>query len=221
MSSLGKEAYVGTLHYKVLEPPVAGGGEDLQQTLTIGNDTNLPINFNGAPLALTQNANTKIKIGNNAGTTGQGGQAVAIGKDAGANSQGQSTVALGVGAGEISQGIDSIAIGNFAGNDTQQQASIAIGASAGQTGQGTNSIAIGASAGGTNQQNNSICIGGGAGDSRCDVGCVIINGGGISLVSAGINRCYINPIRRLANPAGGPSGSLWYDASRKEVLYNP
>lgn len=236
MTSLGDNAYVGTLHYKVLDPPVSGGGENLQQTLTIGNDTTLPINFNGVPVELSQAGDDRIKIGNsagatqdvyavavgsNAGNTTQGGQAVAIGKDAGFDTQGESAVAVGVGAGNRRQGIDSIAIGNTAGNDNQRQSSIAIGPSAGQRGQGTNCIAIGTSAGNNTQRNDSICIGGGAGDTRCDDGCIIINGGGISLISGGINRLYINPIRRVANPAGGVPGSLWYDSGTKEILYNP
>jgi hypothetical protein len=221
MTSLGADAYVGTLHYKVLDPPVSGGGENLQQTLTIGNDTNLPINFNGVPVNLSQAGDERIKIGNNAGTTSQSGQAVAIGKDAGASRQSESALAVGVGAGNTLQGIDSIAIGNSAGNGNQGQSSIAIGASAGRRNQGINCIAIGTSAGATAQRNDSICIGGGAGDIRCDDGCIIINGGGISLISGGINRCYINPIRGLANPAGGVSGSLWYNPVLKEVLYNP
>ena len=38
MTSLGKDCYVGTLNYKNLNPPIAVGVDNLEQTLTSGND---------------------------------------------------------------------------------------------------------------------------------------------------------------------------------------
>jgi hypothetical protein len=43
MTSLGANAYVGTLHYKILEPPVMIGVDNLQQTCDIGNTTTTDI----------------------------------------------------------------------------------------------------------------------------------------------------------------------------------
>lgn len=45
MTSLSDDAYVGTLHYKFLDPPVGGGGGgDLQTTCDLGNTTTTDIN---------------------------------------------------------------------------------------------------------------------------------------------------------------------------------
>lgn len=43
MTSLGKDSYVGTLHYKALDPPIVIGVDNLQQTCDIGNTTTTPI----------------------------------------------------------------------------------------------------------------------------------------------------------------------------------
>jgi len=87
---------------------------------------------------------TKIALGNGAGGTLQGIQAVAIGAGAGGSSQGQTAVAIGVGAGGTSQGQNAVAIGNNAGISSQGQTAIAIGYSAGSTNQAARTIILNA-----------------------------------------------------------------------------
>jgi len=43
MTSLTDDAYVGTLHYKLLDPPVSTASHDLQATCDVGNITTTPI----------------------------------------------------------------------------------------------------------------------------------------------------------------------------------
>jgi len=47
MTSLTDDAYVGTLHYKVLDPPVLNPPETLQEICDTGNSTNTNINITG------------------------------------------------------------------------------------------------------------------------------------------------------------------------------
>lgn len=47
MSSLGDTAYVGSLHYESLVPPVSGTNQDLQQVTTIGSTTSDILNCGG------------------------------------------------------------------------------------------------------------------------------------------------------------------------------
>ncbi len=106
----------------------------------------------------TQGANA-VAIGREAGRTTQGGQAVAIGGLTGQTSQGDSAVAIGVLAGQTSQGMSTVAIGNQAGQTTQGNVAIAIGAQAGETSQGSIAVAIGQNAGQDNQGSSGIAIG--------------------------------------------------------------
>jgi hypothetical protein len=107
-----------------------------------------------------------IKIGNGAGTTTQGANAIAIGHDAGSSgTQGGNSVAIGYVAGQATQGSDAVAIGVFAGCNAQGISSTAIGISAGRISQGTNATAVGNRAGRSSQGAQGVAIGYFAGDT--------------------------------------------------------
>ena len=99
-------------------------------------------------VAIGQNANAasqSISIGNNAGNSGQGGDAVAIGDYAGSTTQGNNAIAIGKLAGQQNQSGDTIAIGDSAGRSSQGNNAIAIGKLAGSSSQPANSIIFNAS----------------------------------------------------------------------------
>ena len=114
-------------------------------------------------------AETKIALGENAGSIAQGAQAVAIGSDAGNGLQGNTAVAVGSNAGRVSQGIDAVALGFGAGETSQGLQAVAIGAYAGQTSQAANTIILNAS------------------------------GSAVDGVAAQTNSFYVAPIRTTAN----------------------
>lgn len=113
--------------------------------------------------------NDEIKLGTNAGLTGQQGHAIAIGSKgivglpfyhgAGEFNQEQFAIAIGTGAGSSNQGIASIAIGAKAGTTNQSSDAIAIGNEAGTFNQGTTAIAIGDQAGRDYQGTYALAIG--------------------------------------------------------------
>ena len=82
-----------------------------------------------------------IKIGNGAGTTSQGLNAIAVGHDAG-QSQGINALAVGYLAGQSNQGDGSIAIGSQAARYNQGDGCIAMGYGAGQTNQHKRTMAL-------------------------------------------------------------------------------
>ena len=101
-----------------------------------------------------------IKIGNGAGTTQQGANAIAIGHDAGSSgTQGASAVAIGLTAGQVSQGDDTVAIGIQAGQTSQGANGVAVGRLSGNTSQGGQGVAIGFRAGNISQGASSVAIG--------------------------------------------------------------
>ena len=83
---------------------------------------------------------------------------VAIGNSAGETTQGVQAVSLGARAGQTTQGIRSVAVGADAGNSSQGEDAVAVGYTAGRNDQGANAIAIGRLAGETNQAANSIVL---------------------------------------------------------------
>jgi FtsZ-binding cell division protein ZapB len=108
-------------------------------------------------------AQSRIRMGFNAGLTNQGQGSVAIGGEAGFTSQGSNCVALGNQAG-ITQGNNAIAIGSI--GNTQGFSSIAIGSGLSSFSQNSTHIAIGIFAGGsppgtnlTQSGNSAIAIG--------------------------------------------------------------
>jgi hypothetical protein len=104
-----------------------------------------------------------VSLGARAGQTTQGNNATAIGADAGNSSQGANATAIGGGSAQVSQGEGAVAIGYLAGETTQGASSVAIGKEAGLTSQGTESVAIGLLAGKLNQGSQTIAIGSEAG----------------------------------------------------------
>jgi len=90
------------------------------------------------------------------------GANVAIGESAGATTQGTNAIAIGKQTGMSTQGGNSVAIGNQAGKTTQGGLSIAIGPLAGQSNQGANSVAMGYLAGNNYQGANSVALGAGS-----------------------------------------------------------
>jgi hypothetical protein len=128
----------------------------LTGTLAVSNGGTGQTTIAGIQTALGL-AGSKIAIGNTAGQTSQGPNAVSIGNEAGKTSQGQYAVAVGGAAGTSTQGTGAIAIGYAAGQISQGANSVAIGSNAAQSGQGTQSVAIGFAANSTG--NNAIGIG--------------------------------------------------------------
>jgi hypothetical protein len=110
--------------------PAGSGGENLFQTLTIGNSA--------GGLEIVELERLIFS-----GLTGT----VRIGKDTGLVSQGSNSVAIGNSAATTLQGTESVAIGFEAGSNRQGTESVAIGAFAGQTSQDLNAVAIGSLAG--------------------------------------------------------------------------
>lgn len=107
-----------------------------------------------------------LKLGSNAGNTGQSSQSIAIGKSSSEFTQGQNSVAIGTQSGRYNQGINCVAIGLNASYTGQSDESIAIGSHAGYNTQGPNSIAIGSFAGNSRQFSYSIGLGTSAGYSN-------------------------------------------------------
>jgi hypothetical protein len=128
----------------------------LTGTLAVANGGTGQTTIAGIQTALGL-AGSKVAIGNTAGQTSQGPNAVSIGNEAGKTTQGQYAVAVGGAAGTSTQGTGAIAIGYAAGQTSQGANSVAIGSNAAQSGQGTQSVAIGFAANSTG--NNAIGIG--------------------------------------------------------------
>ena len=97
-----------------------------------------------------------VAIGESAGATSQGTNAVAIGKQTGFSTQGGNSVAIGNQAGKTTQGGLSVAIGPLAGQSNQGASSVAMGYLAGNNFQGANSVALGA---GSAAAGNSTAVG--------------------------------------------------------------
>ena len=177
---------------------------------------------------------TRIALGNSAGSTSQGVYALAVGSGAGQTSQGANSVAVGQVAGNTNQGIQAVAIGleagrigqgdfavslgNSAGKTTQGSNAVAVGVAAGFTSQGTSAVAVGNGAGYTSQGAYSVAIGTSAGDNAQAANTIILNatGSAVNGVSAQTSRFYVAPIRNAA----GASGILQYDSTTKEVSYS-
>ena len=104
-------------------------------------------------------AETKIALGDSAGSISQGNNATAVGWLAGYNTQGTAAVAVGREAGEISQGQYAVSVGPSAGYTGQGANAVAIGYDAGFTAQGSAGIAIGYLSGNNTQESGAVAIG--------------------------------------------------------------
>jgi hypothetical protein len=143
-------------------------------------------------------AETKIALGQGAGSVSQGNASTAIGAFAGTSAQGANSVAVGFNAGQTTQGANSVAVGLAAGYTSQGLDAVAIGNVAGFNGQGANAVAIGKAAGATNQPANSI----------------VINASGIALDGAAAG-FYVDPVRSTT----GSARPVVYDTTTKELFY--
>ena len=141
----------------------------------------------------------KIALGDSAGVTNQGNEAVAISSLAGYIDQGTQAVAVGVSAGRERQGAQATALGRYAGQNDQGVSAVAIGHSAGRETQGTVAIAIGKLAGETNQAANSI----------------VLNATGSAVENTTASSLRIKPIRSATMTT-----ILGYDATSGEVMHN-
>jgi len=104
-------------------------------------------------------AETKIALGDSAGSISQGNNATAVGWLAGYNTQGTAAVAVGREAGEISQGQYAVSVGPSAGYTGQGANAVAIGYDAGFTAQGSAGVAIGYLSGNNTQESGAVAIG--------------------------------------------------------------
>jgi hypothetical protein len=108
---------------------------------------------------------SSVRVGGNAGSSGQCANAVAIGINAGCTLQANSAVAIGSAAGRQNQCEGAIAVGELAGTVGQSLCSVAIGVAAGQCTQGTGAVAVGRGAGTLSQGCQAVAIGQGAGSN--------------------------------------------------------
>jgi len=164
-----------------------------------------------------QVGNTNITLGQNAGLTGQGANAVAVGHLAGQTGQKDDAVAIGYRSGQIGQGLLTVAIGAGAGLTGQKDGAVAIGAAAGQTGQGLDAVAVGLQAGEFNQGQHAVAIGHLAGATGQHAYSIALNASGIQL-NPGNTGFFVRPLRSSAFGAG--IGVLVYDPSSYEIMYS-
>jgi hypothetical protein len=173
-----------------------------------------------------------VRLGFQAGLTGQQTGAIAIGYQAGQLSQQQYAVAEGFQAGQSGQGSYSVAVGYLAGQSGQKISAISIGTEAGQFQQGTYSIAIGYAAGLTSQGGSSIALGtfagetnqgayavaigysAGASSQAANSICLNASGSALSPTSQGL---FANPIR---STGAAISSVVVYDVAASELRYS-
>jgi hypothetical protein len=158
---------------------------------------------------------TTIALGNNAGNTSQGGDAVAVGAGAGETGQGSIAVAIGRNAGETGQGSAGVAIGYYAGKTTQETGAVAIGYTTAQVTQRQGAVAIGWSAGQTNQGANAIAIGYRAGFTNQNASSIVLNASGTALNAAAAG-FFVSPVRNQT----GASGVVQYDSTTSEISFS-
>jgi hypothetical protein len=152
------------------------GNADTDQQLTVqdilGTSTNFAVTGQGhVDCKDLRIDNKKINLGELAGDSNQGIDAVAIGRSAGRADSGNYSVSIGTLAGEA-PGLTStygdyvVSLGFSAGRTLQRQNSVAIGRNAGKTSQLANCIAVGPFAGELNQKTGSVLIGDNSGQAN-------------------------------------------------------
>lgn len=112
---------------------------------------------------------------------------------------GVNAIAIGKDAGQLDQGQEAIAIGFESGNKNQGNYAIAIGKRSGKTDQGQYAVGIGYRAGVSNQHERTI----------------ILNATNQTVVSEGVERCYIAPIRNVTTGTG-QNKHVYYSTSTHE-----
>jgi len=135
-----------------------GTALDVVGTVTATSYSGSGANLTGISAGYNAAVDT-IKIGNGAGTTGQGSNSVAIGHDAGQYNQGIESVAVGYQAGSTGQGSQAVAVGPYAGLNSQQRYAVAVGFNAGNVGQGMFATALGGQSGRYNQGTHTVAVG--------------------------------------------------------------
>ena len=165
--------------------------------------------------------NQRIRLGIDAGYTGQGALTTAVGGYAGTTNQGQAAVAIGYSAGNLNQGLGAVALGGGAGSTNQKENAVALGNSAGGNTQGTGAVAIGYSAGSVNQGEYSIAIGAQAGLVSQFKNSIILNATNTQLDSY-TGGFFVNPIRQPESLIIGENiHSIFYQDLTKEVVKDP
>lgn len=156
--------FVGTtrgLHIGDIDGNIDG---DLKGSV-FGDDSSILVDGTGSRIvgpvytSTLRTSETKIALGDLAGSVNQGLRGVAIGFQAGENNQGDRAIAIGQAAGTNGQGANGIAIGETAASISQGTAAIAIGQYAGLSNQGSTAIAAGYNAGNTTQGTGAIALG--------------------------------------------------------------
>ena len=143
-----------------------------------------------------------VRIGAEAGFTGQNSLTIAIGKASGALGQGTGAIAIGLHAGNSNQGSMALAIGTAAGVYNQRSAAISIGLYAGHSNQGSIALGFGTGAGAFNQKSAAIAIGLYAGNSEQASSALAIGSGagafnqGTAAIAIGLNAGAFNQGRR-------------------------
>jgi hypothetical protein len=113
-------------------------------------------------------------------------------------------------------GVNAIAIGKDAGQLGQGQEAIAIGFESGNTNQGIYTIAIGKESGKTSQGQYAVGIGYRAGVSNQHERTIILNASNHTVVTAGVERCYIAPIRNVTTAGTGQNRHVYYSTGTHE-----
>jgi len=158
-----------------------GSGANLTG-ISAGFDPAVDIIAIGNGAGTTTQGSDAIAIGHDAGSSGtQGPRAIAIGREAGQATQGDNCVAVGTNAGCNAQGAQATAIGGFAGYTDQGTFAVAVGYASASGSQGDYAIAVGYQAGKSGQGNNSVAIGRDAGSNAQGADAIAIgNGAGAS-----------------------------------------
>jgi hypothetical protein len=113
-------------------------------------------------------------------------------------------------------GVNAIAIGKDAGQSGQGQEAIAIGFESGNENQGNYTVAIGKRSGKTNQGAYAVGIGYRAGISNQHERTIILNATNQTVVSHGVDRCYIAPIRNVTTGTHGQNRHVYYSTGSHE-----
>jgi hypothetical protein len=187
--SVRKDTSLNSLYTNTLDADTisaTSANVDIGGSYQVDHQHLLSTPFNASSVALTpatvptNQGQSAIAIGNNAGTSNQGTGCIAIGASAGQISQSvignlQSSVAIGAFAGYDTQGVRCVAIGDDAGQYHQGQNSVAIGQQAGYGGpqippnpllyQGANCVAVGIASGKAGQSQNAVAVGANAGET--------------------------------------------------------
>lgn len=155
--------------------------------------------------SISQLNDSTVRIGFDAGFTGQNSLAIAIGRASGAFSQGSGAIAIGLHAGYSNQESMALSIGIGAGAYNQKSGTVAIGLCAGFSNQASMALSIGSGAGAYNQASAAIAIGLYAGNSEQSFSALAVGTGagafnqGSGSIAIGVNAGAFNQGKRKKN----------------------